>query len=239
MNKFWILEKILFIIEVVIACIWIIDASVTVNTTFPYEPTLALLGIISFSIYLKKKDKNLNIIKDESKISKNQHINVKVKTESKTLKNQDKNDKLKSVDNPYFINFLSVLPENKRNIYIEAQKKFHTGITVEMRDGASFIIDFLVDSWIQISDFYDNDIFNNELPKDYIDKFIKNRYRFHWAKYLPEGGNGIGTMYGVVVVVDAEVISDVEREILSLINAIGMVSDKIDTCKIIEEWKEI
>ena len=43
-----------------------------------------------------------------------------------------------------------------------------------MRDGASFIIDFLVDSWIQISDFYDNDIFNNELPKDYIDKFIKN-----------------------------------------------------------------
>ncbi len=156
------------------------------------------------------------------------------KIEIYTKKDKYKNSNLKSVDKSYLLGFIKNLPYDRNIIYSQAQLKFDSGVTSTMRDGASDIIDFLFDTWLQIGDFYDNDLFDNQNPKKYITSYIEGRYTSHWAKYLPNGGNDIGTMYANIV--DAEVINDLENEIVSIISAISMVSENIDFKIFINEW---
>jgi hypothetical protein len=121
--------------------------------------------------------------------------------------------------------FLS-LPELKAIAHRVAQPGWDTGITVEMRKATYDVVDFYELIWLKLAEFYPVKHFGKDGAPAHIRNYIRERYKFHWAKHEPGGPGTGGTIVGVLI--GADVMQDLDRLIAETATAVVGYRDDFD-----------
>lgn len=142
-----------------------------------------------------------------------------------------RNESIRDIDDNKHLKFIDSLPEEKMIVYQNAQKKWDTGITSEMREGNYNVIDFLKETWLKLSEFYEDKNFEDKKAQDYISDYVKSRFDYHYSKHTPKGEFKSGTI--VYVMVGGDVIDDLDILVLDLVSTISFYNDSFDY----NDWK--
>ncbi len=156
---------------------------------------------------------------------------------------EEKNNEEKEIyarrylDQAHQLRFLKSLPKQKKAIYEVAQEGWNTGVTVDMMQSNSDVIDFLKETWIKLAEFYPPHHFDGKQPGEYISDYIKRMSSYYRASEEPTGAGTGGTIVGVLT--GANIIDDLENMIIGLIRNISNYSNSIDYDSWITQWKNI
>jgi hypothetical protein len=142
---------------------------------------------------------------------------------------------LKNINNDKHIQFIKNLPKERLEVYGNAQVKWDTGITSTMREGNYNVIEFLMNAWMKLSEFYPSTNFGNITSEEYIEDYTKKRFDYHWAKHTPNGEFNGGTM--VYVIIGGDVVSDLENLVDDLVSTLSLYNDNIDFNNWSKKWK--
>lgn len=132
----------------------------------------------------------------------------------------------RSLDEPTDLRLFQALPEFKAIAYHTAQAGWDTGITVEMRKATYDVVDFLELIWLKLAEFYPVKHFGKDGATAHIKSYIRERYKFHWAKHEPGGPGTGGTIVGVLT--GGDVMHDLDRLIVETASAIVGCRDDFD-----------
>jgi len=132
----------------------------------------------------------------------------------------------RSLDEPTDIRLLESLPELKALAQRTAQPGWDTGNTAEMRKATYDVMDFYEIIWLKLAEFYPVKHFGEDGAATHIKNYIRERYKFHWAKHEPSGPGTGGTIVGVLT--GGDVVHDLDRLIVETASAIVGYRDDFD-----------
>lgn len=132
----------------------------------------------------------------------------------------------RSLDEPTDIRLFESLPELKALTHRTAQPGWDTGITVEMRKATYDVVDFYEIIWLKLAEFYSVKHFGKDGAAAYIKNYIRERYKFHWAKHEPSGPGTGGTIVGVLT--GRDVMHDLDQLIVETATAVVGYRDNFD-----------
>lgn len=141
----------------------------------------------------------------------------------------------RSFDEPTDIRLFQALPELKAIAYRTAQTGWDTGITIEMRKATYDVVDFLELIWLKLAEFYPVKHFGKDGASAHIKNYIRERYKFHWAKHEPGGPGTGGTIVGVLT--GGDVMHDLDRLIVETALAVVGYRDDFDFDGWHARWK--
>ncbi len=133
---------------------------------------------------------------------------------------------LRNINNDKHIQFIKDLPKERLEVYGNAQVKWDTGITSTMREGNYTVIEFLMNTWMKLSEFYPLTNFGNITSEKYIEDYTKQRFDYHWAKHTPNGEFKGGTI--IYIMVGGNVISDLENLVDDLVSTLSLYNENIN-----------
>lgn len=117
--------------------------------------------------------------------------------------------------------------------YYKSQSKWDSGITTEMNEGNSDMIDFYQEILTQLATFYPAGHFNGKPPELYFKEYISSRFSWFWLMLEPQGEN-TGGRY-VSTVAGSMVMSDLEQMIHEMVASLMEVYQE-DHGFLFEEW---
>lgn len=132
----------------------------------------------------------------------------------------------RSLSEPTDIRIFESLPELKAIALRIAQPGWDTGITMEMLKATYDVVDFYEIIWIKLAEFYPVKHFGKGGAAAHVKSYIRERYKFHWAKHEPSGPGTGGTIVGVLT--GRDVIQDLDRLIVETATAIVGYRDDFD-----------
>lgn len=135
------------------------------------------------------------------------------------------------LNQPHQLRFVESLPKLKKVVYEDARKGWDTGVTADMRQASYDVINFLVDTWVRLADFYPERHFEGKAAREFIDSYVKSRFKYHWAKHESKGSGSRGTIVGVLV--SGDVIGDLDRMVVDVVSTLAIDAQTVD----FEVWK--
>jgi hypothetical protein len=135
------------------------------------------------------------------------------------------------LDQPHQLHFIKGLPSLRRAAHESAQELWDSGITASMRQGSYDYIDFLQDTWVRLAEFYPPLHFGGLGPREYLDKYVQDRFSYHRASLEPGGPGTGGTIVGVEA--GGYVIHDLEEMIDQTVCTLSLNSESFDY----QDWK--
>lgn len=132
----------------------------------------------------------------------------------------------RSFDDPTDVRIFQSLPELKAIAHRTAQPGWNTGVTVEMRKATYDAVDFYELIWLKLAEFYPVKHFGKDGAAAHIKNYIRERYKFHWAKHEPGGPGTGGTIVGVLT--GGDVMQDLDRLIVETSTAVVGYRDNFD-----------
>lgn len=138
-------------------------------------------------------------------------------------------------DQPSHVRFLKALPKLRAVVYEAAQEGWDTGVTADMRQASYDVIDFLEYAWTRLAEFYPARHFGDKDSREYIRGYIRDRFRFHWAKHEPDGPGTGGTIVGVLT--GGDVIADLESLVADTVGTLFAHRDDFDLEAWLAAWK--
>lgn len=139
-------------------------------------------------------------------------------------------------DQPSHIRFIKALPKLRAVVYEMAQEGWDTGVTADMREASYDVIDFLEFAWLRLAEFYPPRHFGDTDSKTFIRDFIRDRFRFHWAKHEPDGPGTGGTIVGVIT--GSDVIADLEQMIADTVLSLFGHHDDFEYSNWLSAWRK-
>lgn len=140
----------------------------------------------------------------------------------------------RSFDDPSDVRLFQSLPDFKSVAYQTAQVGWDTGKTIEMRKASYDFVDFYEYAWLKLAEFYPIKHFGQDGANAYIRQYIRDRFKFHWAKYEPKGVGTGGTIVGVLT--GGDVLSDLDRLVVETASAIVGYRDHFDFNAWLQRW---
>jgi hypothetical protein len=95
-----------------------------------------------------------------------------------------------------------------------------------MRRATYDVVDFYEFIWLKLAEFYPVKQFGKEGAEAHIKSYIRERYKFHWAKHEPGGPGTGGTIVGVLT--GGDVMEDLDRLIVETATAVVGYRDNFD-----------
>lgn len=142
----------------------------------------------------------------------------------------------RSFDDPTDVRIFQSLPELKAIAHRTAQPGWNIGVTVEMRKATYDAVDFYELIWLKLAEFYPVKHFGKDGAAAHIKSYIRERYRFHWAKHEPGGPGTGGTIVGVLT--GGDVMQDLDRLIVETSTAVVGYRDNFDFNAWYARWEE-
>ncbi|GAB7227511.1 hypothetical protein VrSk94_11930 [Vibrio rotiferianus] len=137
---------------------------------------------------------------------------------------------------PSQLHFINQLIELKSSVYASARKQWDTGITSEMRGGNSEVMSFYEDTWLQLAANFPIEHFGNTTHVEYLDKYVSERYEAH---YQAANQNGYGEGSMAFVIVTADVMKDLDSQIVELVSIVSSSTDSFDYGKWVQRWASV
>ena len=137
---------------------------------------------------------------------------------------------------PSQLHFINQLVELKSSVYASAREQWDSGITSEMRGGNSEVMSFYEDTWLQLAANFPIEHFGNTTHAEYLDKYISERYEAH---YQAANQNGYGDGSMAFVIVTADVMKDLDSQIVELISIVSSSTDAFDYVKWLQRWVSV
>jgi hypothetical protein len=151
------------------------------------------------------------------------------------LKEELPDDYIKrSLDEETDARLFGSLPDFKAIAYRTAQPGCDTGTTIEMRKATYDVVAFYKVVWLVLAEFYPTKHFGKDGAASYIRNFVREKYKFHWAKHEPEGPGTGGTIVGVLT--GGDVMQDMDRLIVETAQAVVGYRDGIDFDAWLSRW---
>lgn len=141
----------------------------------------------------------------------------------------------RSLDEPTDLRFFQSLPELKVIARRTAQPGWDTGATIEMRKATHDVLDFYEFIWLKLAEFYPVKQFGKEGAEAHIKSYIRERYKFHWAKHEPGGFGTGGTIVGVLA--GGDVMEDLDRLIVETATALVGCRGNFDIKAWLARWE--
>lgn len=141
----------------------------------------------------------------------------------------------RSLDEPTDVRLFQALPELKAVACRTAQAGWDTGITVEMRKATYDVVDLYELIWLKLAEFYPVKHFGKDGAAAHIKSYVRERYKFHWAKHEPGGPGTGGTIVGVLT--GGDVMHDLDRLIVETATAVVGYRDDFDFNAWHARWK--
>ncbi|MDG3066162.1 hypothetical protein ACFQ4M_04630 [Thauera mechernichensis] len=141
----------------------------------------------------------------------------------------------RSLDEPTDVRLFQSLPELKIIACRTAQPGWDTGITVEMRKATYDVVDFYELIWLKLAEFYPGKHFGKDGAAAHIRSYVRERYKFHWAKHEPGGPGTGGTIVGVLT--GGDVMQDLDRLIVETATAVVGYRDDFDFKAWLARWE--
>ena len=132
----------------------------------------------------------------------------------------------RSFDEQTDVRVFQALPELKAVARQVAQPGWDTGITIEMRKATYDVVDFYEFIWLKLAEFYPIKHFGSDGAAAHIKSYIRERYKFHWAKHEPGGPGTGGTIVGVLT--GGDIMQDLDRLIVETATAVVGYRDDFD-----------
>lgn len=110
------------------------------------------------------------------------------------------------------------LPARRFAAYRRAQPKWDTGITSEMVEGNSFVIDELHKILVDLAQFFPSGHFDGREPDDYFNDKIKELYNWHYQCLEPDGTGTGGTV--IRIMVGAETVANLEKMVEDMVSSL-------------------
>ncbi len=129
------------------------------------------------------------------------------------------------------------LPEVKAAAYATAHAGWDTGTTIEMRKASYDVVDFYEFIWLRLAEFYPLKHFGSDGANAYIRQYVRDRYKYHWAKHEPNGVGTGGTIVGVLT--GGDVLTDLDRLIVETATAIVGYRDDFDFDSWLKRWNDL
>jgi hypothetical protein len=142
----------------------------------------------------------------------------------------------RSLDDASDIRLFESLPEVKALAYSMAQAGWDTGTTIEMRQASHDVVDFYEFIWLRLAEFYPHKTFGKNGALEYIQEFIRERYKFHWSKHEPNGAGTGGTIVGVLT--GGDVLNDLDGLMVQTATAIVGYREDFDFDSWLKKWKD-
>jgi len=94
--------------------------------------------------------------------------------------------------------YIEHLPELLKAAFARARPRWDTGVTAEVRNATSEVIDILYRVLVYLADWYPPEHFGERAAEVYFSEFIANRYAWHRALNTPDKPGSGGTIAGVL-----------------------------------------
>jgi hypothetical protein len=120
--------------------------------------------------------------------------------------------------------FVEHLPNAAAAAY-EAARPEWEGSNLQMIDGSNLVIDTLKRLWLGLSEWFPPSHFG-PTAGEYLDKYIDERWQWHYALSFAGGDPGAGSSFAVFA--SDGVIKDVELMILQTVRSLAYLLDKFD-----------
>lgn len=143
----------------------------------------------------------------------------------------------RSLDEPSDIRLFEALPELKEIARRTTQPGWGTGVTIEMRKSTYDVVDFYEIIWLKLAEFYPAKHFGRGGAAAHIKAYIRERYKFHWAKHEPGGLGTGGTIVGVLT--GRDVMQDLDRLIIETATAVVGYRDDFDFTAWHARWEGV
>lgn len=127
------------------------------------------------------------------------------------------------------IPFVESLPVALHRAYQIAWPKWDSGVTAEILEGTSGVIDVVTQMLVHLAAWYPARHFNGRPARDYFSSFIASRAVWHRAVAEPGGVGTGGTI--VPVIVAASVMSDLEQAVCDLVGSLIGLGDSFEAWK--------
>ncbi|WP_032904880.1 hypothetical protein M1D68_25430 [Pseudomonas sp. R4-84] len=141
----------------------------------------------------------------------------------------------RTFDDPSDLRLFDALPSIKTLAYASAQLGWDTGVTIEMRKASYDLVDFYEFIWLRLAEFYSHKHFGSNGANAYFREYVRERYKFHWAKHEPSGPGTGGTIVGVLT--GGDVLNDLDRLVVETATAIVGYRDDFDFDLWLQRWK--
>ncbi|MGL4822794.1 MAG: hypothetical protein ACRC2W_07370 [Plesiomonas shigelloides] len=135
------------------------------------------------------------------------------------------------LDQPHQLHFIKGLPSLRHAAHERSQELWDSGITANMMQGSYDYIDFLEDIWVKLAEFYPPLHFSGLEPREYITKYIQDRFSYHRANLEPDGNGTGGTIVGVMA--GGHVFHDLEEMIDDTVCSLSQNCESFDY----QDWK--
>lgn len=122
--------------------------------------------------------------------------------------------------------FIESLPVALRRAYDIARPRWDSGVTAEMVEGTSNVIDVVAQMLVHLAAWYPARHFNGKSARDYFSEFIGSRAVWHRAVAEPAGVGTGGTI--VSVMTGASLLSDLEDAVCDLVDGLLGFDDSFD-----------
>jgi len=103
-----------------------------------------------------------------------------------------------------------------------------------MRKASYDLVDFYEFAWLKLAEFYPPKHFDRDGATAYIRRYIREQYKFHWAKHEPSGVGTGGTNVGVLTC--GNVLHDLDRLIVDTASAIVGYTDDFNLNAWLQRW---
>lgn len=143
----------------------------------------------------------------------------------------------RSLDDTSDVRLFQSLPEVKAMAYATARVGWNTGITLEMRKASYDLVDFYEFIWLRLAEFYPPKHFGRDGANEYVRQYVRDRYKFHWAKHEPNGVGAGGTIVGVLT--GGDVLNDLDRLMVETATAIVGYRDDFDFDSWLKRWNDL
>lgn len=179
-----------------------------------YEPYLVFIGFLFTGIEIYKN-------KVKQKESNKEKVYKFINTEPQRLATQ-----------PHQLNFINGLPEQRKIVYKNAKILWDSGITASMTQGSYDVLDFLIDTWVRLAEFYPQDHFENKDSREFISEYLKKQFNY----FHSTGEEGVPLNYGTIedVLITSKVNSHLENMIKQMVYNIAKNNDSFD----FESWEK-
>lgn len=143
----------------------------------------------------------------------------------------------RSLDDTSDVRLFQSLPEVKAVAYATARAGWDAGIAIEMRKASYDVVDFYEFIWLRLAEFYPPKHFGKDGASAYIRQYVRDRYKFHWAKHEPNGVGTGGTIVGVLT--GGDVLNDLDRLMVETATAIVGYRDDFDFDSWLKRWNDL
>ena len=130
------------------------------------------------------------------------------------------------------LDFLLALPTDRTGVYAQAKVKWDTGVTMDMQEGNSMVMDFLKQTFVGLSGTFDPGSLDGMHATVFADSFVVRHGRTNMQSMMDQGmgGSSLGMMASNAV------ITDFEKEIATRVAAIPGITGEVDVTAWTAAW---